>query len=1131
MLLFDNSIIGLAQTIENYNVSVVNNYRQYGEMDKAEVYIDKWIKSIENEGKPNSIKLVAPLIWKGRIIKEKQEYTRAIQYFEKAIDIIDKSAGWMYPDYIIATNYLLLIYLRLGDDVNVDVYISLIETLEKNTIGVNTTYNVHTLFNKGLIEVERKNYSIADDYFLEAISVARSIVSPFNYLRDYSIIEVHRAKLYNNQGQFDKSIAILIDLERELKQYDLSKSVVAARLLIVLSDTYVLSQKFAKAIETYQKAEKTAIEVYGKKSIALANVWIRASEVNFQISNLPKVKDLLIKGITIYEKNGVRDQIYQKAKLQLASMYLYTGHYAQSKKILEEVEHSIDHYGTNYIYYLSVKVRQLKFQDKFIYSEFDLLELSTRLRNNYYEYIYSYLVCSKLTIEFNLTYDRIHRAEQYLEEYKNIIEKFTVKSNLVNLFQALILKAKGQNNEALEFLNLVSDKISEDYSEYNVSLIQVKYFKAEIYKIQNKPFKVIELCDEIEEIAIRNEFAATETFRLKAKLFKAQELIELNQLDSAKSQLEELSKITVGIPIIETRILSQLAYLYALEDNWSKAETLIVKATNQRMLFYDDVFKKLSQEEKVMYLRSTRSVFAIFDAMIFLRGEKSSSKMIEQCYNIEIRYRNLLKNEAILSKQKLNLLEDYSLESGFSNYLEKLNALRSRIAAISYMTEAQRDSLHINPVEEIDRVRNLEKSLLSAANTFVAADQDNLDITWKYIQANLGEHDVVVDIVRIKDYKENNSKYFALILNKNSTAPQLIALGYAKYLDKVMYAEYQNSLHIKEGIYTLNSSSSNVYDTYWKPIKQAIEESNVTPHRIFVSPHGIYSLININTLKNPKTNKYVLMEDYIFLVSNTLNITSEYKLENIENKRALMIGNPSFSVSKKSKKITLQERTNLGYKEGEKEMFELYDLPGTALEIENVEKQLLKNNWDVTVLLGEEAREEELINLNYSPSVIHIATHGFFDNTINAEYNFINKRLLKSGLYFSEIKANNDSNIQYRYNNGTDGILTAYEVRSLNLDSTELVVLSACQTENITSIDDDGISALLFAFNVAGAKSVIMSLWNVDDYATQQLMTTFYKKWLICKDRDQAFREAQVERMEDSLYNDPYFWGGFVLIN
>ncbi|MBB6459627.1 CHAT domain-containing protein [Flammeovirga kamogawensis] len=1118
-------------TTENYNVSIVDNYRQYGEMDKAEAYIDEWIESIEKEGKPNSIKLVAPLIWKGRIIKEKQEYTRAIKYLKQAIEIIDKSAGWMYPDYIIATNYLLLIYIRLGDDVNVDVYISLIETLQRKTIGINTTYNAHTLFNKGLIEVERKNYTTADTYFLEAIAVAKSIVTPFIYLRDYSIIEVYRAKLLNKQGKFDKAISILKNLETELELNDLSKSIVTARLLIVLSDTYVLSQRFNQAIATYKKAEKKAIEVYGTESIALANVWIRSSEVNFQLSNLPEVKNLLIKGINIYEKNGIRDQIYQKAKLQLASMYLYTGHYSQSKKILEEVGHSINHYGTNYIHYLSVKVRQLKFQDKFIHSELDLLELSTRLKNNYYEYLYSYIVCSKLTIEFNILYDRIDRAKQYLEGYKKIIKKSSVQPNLINLFQALVLKAKGDNVEALRLLNLVQNQIIEYYSEYHISLIQVKYAMAEIYKSQNKSIKVIELCDEIEEIAIRNEYAKTETYRLKAKLFKAEELIELNQLVIAKSQLEALTKITIGIPIIETQILSQLAYVNALEKNWLEAEKLIIKATNQRMLFYNEVFKKLSEEEKVMYLRSTNSVFAIFDTMIFLRGEKSSSKMIEQCYNIEIRYRNLLKNEAIYSKQKTNLLEEYSVESGLPNYIEKLNALRSRIAAISYMTKAQRDSLKINPVKELDRVRNLEKSLLSAANTFANTEDNKLDITWQYIQSNLSDNDVVVDIVRIKDYKGKNSKYFALIINKQSTAPQLVDLGYAKYLDKVMYNEYQNSLHIKAGIYSLNSSNDNVYNAYWKPIKKVIENSDIDPHRIFVSPHGIYSLININTLKNPETDKYVLMEDYIFLTTNTLNISSDYKQENIKNKSALLIGNPSFSINKKSKKITLDERDSLGFEKDEQEMFTLYNLPGTALEIENVEKQLLQNNWDVSVLLGEQAREEGLLNLNYSPGVLHIATHGFFDNSINAEYNFINKRLLKSGLYFSEIKANNNSNIQSRYNSGTDGILTAYEVRSLNLDSTELVILSACQTENITSIDDDGISALLFAFNVAGAKSVIMSLWSVDDYATQQLMTTFYKKWLICKDRDQAFREAQVERMGDSLYKDPYFWGGFVLIN
>jgi CHAT domain-containing protein len=101
-------------------------------------------------------------------------------------------------------------------------------------------------------------------------------------------------------------------------------------------------------------------------------------------------------------------------------------------------------------------------------------------------------------------------------------------------------------------------------------------------------------------------------------------------------------------------------------------------------------------------------------------------------------------------------------------------------------------------------------------------------------------------------------------------------------------------------------------------------------------------------------------------------------------------------------------------------------------------------------------------------------------------------------------------------------------VVNLNFDNTELVVLSACETGKGDVKEGDGVFGLQRAFFVAGAKSLIMSLFKVDDEATKKLMLIFYQKWLETGDRRKAFYEAKKELRKE--YEHPYYWASFVML-
>jgi CHAT domain-containing protein len=110
-----------------------------------------------------------------------------------------------------------------------------------------------------------------------------------------------------------------------------------------------------------------------------------------------------------------------------------------------------------------------------------------------------------------------------------------------------------------------------------------------------------------------------------------------------------------------------------------------------------------------------------------------------------------------------------------------------------------------------------------------------------------------------------------------------------------------------------------------------------------------------------------------------------------------------------------------------------------------------------------------------------------------------------------------------------DGILTAYVVSLIDLSVTELVVLSGCETGLGDIKGNEGVYGLQRAFRIAGAKNILMSLWQVPDFATQELMTLFYTNWIKEKmDLPEAFRKAQATMR--AKRPNPVYWAGFVLV-
>ena len=114
-----------------------------------------------------------------------------------------------------------------------------------------------------------------------------------------------------------------------------------------------------------------------------------------------------------------------------------------------------------------------------------------------------------------------------------------------------------------------------------------------------------------------------------------------------------------------------------------------------------------------------------------------------------------------------------------------------------------------------------------------------------------------------------------------------------------------------------------------------------------------------------------------------------------------------------------------------------------------------------------------------------------------------------------------------------DGVLTAQEISRLDLRGVDLVVLSACKTGNGDLNQGEGVFGLQRGFKKAGVQTIVMSLWEVDDEATQILMTAFYDNLLQGQSKRDAFQNAQrtLRQYNNGSYDEPRYWAAFILLD
>jgi CHAT domain-containing protein len=154
------------------------------------------------------------------------------------------------------------------------------------------------------------------------------------------------------------------------------------------------------------------------------------------------------------------------------------------------------------------------------------------------------------------------------------------------------------------------------------------------------------------------------------------------------------------------------------------------------------------------------------------------------------------------------------------------------------------------------------------------------------------------------------------------------------------------------------------------------------------------------------------------------------------------------------------------------------------------------------------------------PSILHIASHGFFLTGDHDPEAAFQNPLLRSGIALA------GANLPDRGRGG--GILTALEAAGLDLWGTELVTLSACDTAIGEIHNGEGVYGLRRAFTLAGADSLVMSLWPVNDAVARDTMVSYYVRLRVGASRGEALRQTKLAMLKRATLRHPYYWAAFI---
>jgi CHAT domain-containing protein len=617
--------------------------------------------------------------------------------------------------------------------------------------------------------------------------------------------------------------------------------------------------------------------------------------------------------------------------------------------------------------------------------------------------------------------------------------------------------------------------------------------------------------------------------------------------------------------------LTEIAVLYGRQSRWeqSLATSLEVSQRQRRHLISQTL--ALSDPEALRFIQFS------FDATELLHS------ICAACSPEESQAAGL-SGGGMLALNKAFLEEVRAAQAAFEvDPSTTTRALREQYRALQFQFDRLAKSELDSTRRETKRralqteLSQIEQQLSERAGVLAETLRDR-NLALREIAGNLPAQSALADYVQYRRYEftaegtnqwkeQRYAAYLTLPLARDSTnlVVERVDLGEAASIDEaVQFICKRMSSGVGYARDDIPAALQRLGESVYAPLARYL--TNVS--HLIVCPDGQLSRVPFEMLRVGE--RFLIEEKTISYVTSGREIVrlAESPKSNVQSPKSLVMGGPDFDLDlSKAGSASFQLAGSAGVPaRGSTDAkqdplpftarmpalrslsrdyrgVKFLPLPDAEAEARSVAKLL---GGDCVLRVGPEAREAEL-KAAVSPRVLHLATHGFFlsDQDFKRTNALRGSWIGNSGTRWNASLPKDEwenplvrcgialagANHAGQITNAVaeDGVLTGLEASLLNLQGTELVILSACDSGTGEVKIGEGVMSLRRAFRIAGAQTVLASHWPVNDKATSQLMTKFIRRWRSGEPRAKAWREAQLSLLHSKEFANPYFWAAFTL--
>ena len=622
---------------------------------------------------------------------------------------------------------------------------------------------------------------------------------------------------------------------------------------------------------------------------------------------------------------------------------------------------------------------------------------------------------------------------------------------------------------------------------------------------------------------------------------------ELKRYDEGEALLRETLKraeVALGDQHPYTfETINSLGKLLQAQEKLQEAFTVLKVGFDRRSSFLNRMLWATGDNAREGYIRLHRPELNVF---LHLLTQIDPSIAGQEVLSVGLQRKGLLLKVSSEIQQIVQLGQNPALTA----ISDALTAARKELAALTLSgPTAETKDTHMVVISELEKqIDTLQMQLGQASRRF---KQSVAEIGVDQLVEVLPDDASLVDFLTYRD-SEDIRRLQAGILIKEEGQPVYKILTYEDDLEHIQekIVEYREAVQ-DEGLdeEDLMELGQELYNLVWAPVAEVFGERTV----IYVVPDDMLNILPFNAMVNPDGD-YVLKDMDLHIVSTSRDLLPN-QIEEATGNFLIMAGPDYTSTTVVDKKVMTEvsslhkKRSAAGLNDGMRAFagglrgLKFDPLPGAEKEGKTISVTAKTETDDNTIFTEHNAQEQILQDIKAAPRMLHIATHGFF---LKADEN-LKKRLLslqrgadihlpppgdnpmlRAGLAFAGINASAPFLGEIPTEN--DGVLTALEVLGLNLTGTRMAVLSACETGLGEIHEGEGVYGLRRAFQEAGVKTVISSLWEVSDAGTMALMTGLYGRLAEGQTVYDALLASQRELLEGNSFNYPYVWSAFMLV-